>query len=591
MSVEEKVSKKIISCCPAIVLFFIGMVLLFVRNPDPILNPIVYAEDGVWAGLGLSNGWGYALVHAREDYFVFLNILLLFISTKLSSWIAGNPIVLLPESIALVSFGFFSAVATGAFLITRGFMPAAFRGGLYLLLLLLPLGMSQNEIVGRILQVGFYIPLISVMLLFWRDQAATYLRVLIDAVLFLCAATNPVIFAVVFLYLIWDFFKDFDLQASLKRNLALVIPFAILLAFLLPRVGGKGGIPGGFVSEGFVEAFIGRAIIYPFAFPWYETLSDKIVFGLFGLWVFLVGFSFWIAKSQAARKIMLFLAVTLALYDVATIAMRPGLTGLLSSYQITFPDRYFMGINVLVVFLTMVSLSQISISRNLGPRLLGVVALSAMVWIYGWNSSYFLETNGTKMAIKGQFDFRDQVCLSKSSMDKSSLFIQIYPDMPGWQMTVPNDVIDKSRCGYSGLKQAPVADGTYRMKPSQQLGADSPIKLFMGSYHQDAGVAIQRLWVMFGTHVRENPGVAELHLRRDDGSVFVQRFSLPDLVDNRYRYFDLDSHHYVLGEIVSITGGGVSTWESHDEHGDIKTCIVYEYSDGKRQFTPGCPLL
>lgn len=38
---------------------------------------------------------------------------------------------------------------------------------------------------------------------------------------------------------------------------------------------------------------------------------------------------------------------------------------------------------------------------------------------------------------------------------------------------------------------------------------------------------------------------------------------LPGLVDNKYRYFDLDSKSYTAGEIVSIAGGGVSTWESH----------------------------
>jgi len=95
---------------------------------------------------------------------------------------------------------------------------------------------------------------------------------------------------------------------------------------------------------------------------------------------------------------------------------------------------------------------------------------------------------------------------------------------------------------------------------------------------------------MFGTYVRQNPGEAELRLKGPDGAEFVQRFSLPDLADNKYRYFDLDSKRYVSGEIVSITGDGVSTWESHSEKGGVNTCITYEYNNGKRRFTPGCPL-
>ncbi|TBW39368.1 hypothetical protein E0E54_02770 [Azotobacter chroococcum] len=592
MPIEEKFSQKIANCCPSLVLFFIGMAVLFVRNPDPVLNPVVYAEDGMWAGLGLSNGWHYALIHAREDYFVFLNILLLFIATKLSVWGAGNPVALLPESIALVSFGFFSAVATAAFLITKGVMPILFRGWLYLLLLLLPLGMSQNEIVGRILQVGFYIPLISVMLLFWRDQAATYLRIMIDAVLFLCAATNPVIFAIVFLYLVWDFFKDRDLEIFRKKNLTIIISFLVLLVFLLPRMGGRGGVPGEFLTGSFIEVFIGRAILYPLVFPWYEALSDRIVIVALGGWLIFVWLSFVLARNQAAKRIMVFLIVTLVVYDVATIAMRPGLTEFFSNYQGTYLDRYFMGVNVLVVFLTMVSLSQLFISGNFVARILGGLGLLAVVWIYGWHLSYLLETNGSRLAIKDQFDFRDQLCLSKDSMDKSHALVQIYPNVLGWQMKLPVEVLDRSHCEQFMLEEAPfVAGVTYQMRPSPQLGLGSPIKIFMSDHRHNERVAIQRLGVMFGVYGRKNQGDAELRLRREDGSTFVQRFSLLDLIDNKYRYFDIDPERYVSAEIVSVTGGGVSTWESYDERGDnIKTCTVYEYSDGKRRFTSGCPL-
>lgn len=95
---------------------------------------------------------------------------------------------------------------------------------------------------------------------------------------------------------------------------------------------------------------------------------------------------------------------------------------------------------------------------------------------------------------------------------------------------------------------------------------------------------------MFGTYSIQNPGEAELRLQGIDGSSFIQRFPLPELADNQYRYFYPDSKSRIEGEIVSISGGGISTWESHDEKGGIHTCIIYEYVDGRRDFTPGCPL-
>lgn len=131
---------------------------------------------------------------------------------------------------------------------------------------------------------------------------------------------------------------------------------------------------------------------------------------------------------------------------------------------------------------------------------------------------------------------------------------------------------------------------SYKMQPSTQLNARTPIKIFMTSNHQDDKASLKRIGVMFGTYARQNPGDAELHLKGPDGTEFVQRFSLPVLANNKYRYFDLDSKRYTSGEIDSITGGGVSTWESQNKKGGSNTCITYEYSNGKRRFTPGCPL-
>ena len=126
------------------------------------------------------------------------------------------------------------------------------------------------------------------------------------------------------------------------------------------------------------------------------------------------------------------------------------------------------------------------------------------------------------------------------------------------------------------------------MQPSAQLGASAPIRILMTSGHRNQDAGLKRIGVLFGTYARQNPGEAELRLARADGSVLARRFSLADLADNKYRYFDLDSKHYSAGEIVSISGGGVSAWENHDDKA-ASTCVNYEYADGKRRFTPGCP--
>ena len=125
---------------------------------------------------------------------------------------------------------------------------------------------------------------------------------------------------------------------------------------------------------------------------------------------------------------------------------------------------------------------------------------------------------------------------------------------------------------------------------SSQLGAGSPIPVLTTPEHQAQNSALKRIGVMFGTYERRNFGEAELRLTGPDGAQFSKRFSLSDLADNRYRYFDLDAKRYTAGEIAAISGGGVSTWNSIGENGSAHTCIIYEYVDGKFRFTPGCPL-
>lgn len=135
-----------------------------------------------------------------------------------------------------------------------------------------------------------------------------------------------------------------------------------------------------------------------------------------------------------------------------------------------------------------------------------------------------------------------------------------------------------------------IVDSSTRMRPSNQLSASVPIQVLMMSEQQNQNAGLKRIGVMFGTYFRKNIGDAELRLKGPNNAEFVQRFSLSDLDDNKYHFFNLDTKQYTSGEIVFITGGGVSTWESYNEKGDIKTCIVYDYNNEKKGFTSGCPL-
>lgn len=181
-----------------------------------------------------------------------------------------------------------------------------------------------------------------------------------------------------------------------------------------------------------------------------------------------------------------------------------------------------------------------------------------------------------KWKVWGLFSWESYAGCVQSVLDKQ--YVQV-PERPYY---IRKDLLSGSMGLTSSL-------GSTIMKPSPELGASTPIKILMASEQQNEAAAIKRIGIMFGLYGRQNPGEAELHLRGPDGSEFIQRFALPYLGDNKYRYFDIDSKIYTEGEIVSVSGGGISTWESHSENGVAQTCVTYEYADGKRLFTSGCP--
>jgi hypothetical protein len=145
--------------------------------------------------------------------------------------------------------------------------------------------------------------------------------------------------------------------------------------------------------------------------------------------------------------------------------------------------------------------------------------------------------------------------------------------------------------GFRGLKDY-FSSKDRKMVPSRALDAENSIALkFKGdAIGADEGKMLVRLGVMFGTYSRTNPGKARLVLKRADGGTLDVDFSLPALLDNRYKYFDIPQNLYTGGEIISLTGGGVSAWESHDESGGALTCLTFVFSDASLSFTPGCPM-
>lgn len=570
--------------CAYSTLFLVGVLFLFFRNPDPIINPVVYAEDGTWVALGLREGWISAFVFSREDYFVFLNTLLLYISSVISAATSGG-IEHLPYAIAFVSYSFYSAFSLLAFITIKQVSSTVFAAFGFLLVLMIPLGSTQNEIIGRILQIGFFMPALAVMLFFWRDRCESILnRVAIDFAIFISAGTNPVVFVFAFVYFLHELFLNkFELVGVLKKNALLVFLLSALAIAILPRLGGHGGIHGDLVVNNLIEAVVSRSILFSFVFPWYGILSNAICLLILSIFILIIFVAIKASDSLEAKKLIYAMVIAIAIYTLLAMLMRPGLTGILNQYRTTFPDRYFMGINVLVSMLAVLSVSQLVF--NVKTRMLGALVGAFFIFVYIYGLSEIVEFKGTKMPIRGYFSFKDQICLSD---DESNLRkIQIYPEP--WSMLVPSEYLNKANCKFKSYEELGIArpGDEYKMVATPPLEKNKSV--YLGFFGFPSHKPLSKVEILFGTYQRVNQGDAQLVLKSANGGRQLINFTLPDLLDNQYQAFDVPDGVYVSGEILAITGQGVSVWESHHKDGKALACIKFIFSDGSRGFTPGCP--
>lgn len=128
---------------------------------------------------------------------------------------------------------------------------------------------------------------------------------------------------------------------------------------------------------------------------------------------------------------------------------------------------------------------------------------------------------------------------------------------------------------------------TFKMVASSAVDIKNPIEIKFTNF-SDNDKKIKRIGIMLGTHIRVNPGIAKLLLIRSDGENLEIDFSLSDILDNDYKYFDVPDDLYISGSIYSVTGGGISVWESHNEKNEVYSCVKYIFSDESLITTPGC---
>jgi hypothetical protein len=420
-------------------IFVLGFLIFFARYTQPIITPTIYAEDGVWIGSALSNGWLDTFLHARPDYFVFFNIFFLFVAALLSKIFSGNVLMLLPFFIALLSYCFYAITSTLIFWVVKKYTNYLMATLAFGFSVFIPLGGSQAESIGTLVQVGFYMPILSICIHLFRTETFHPLKkALCDILIFFMAATNPVCFAVTGMYVVINFFTERDKKKFFIKLLPLLIALFILFLFIVPRMNGSGGIAGvSYNPAHLIEMATARSLLYPFVFSIYNKLNDTLSIGLTLIYLGIVLLA--LLRSDAkTRAAILLLLTMLVIYDVATVAGRSAITGLLSAYNSTYPDRYFMGINIISTTLLVISLYHIKVPW------VKYFLIACLFIIYASGIKSFFESPSDKRRIALDYVYTNALCNAK---DEGNGFkqVMILPG-PEWYIRVPEGYINSLGC-------------------------------------------------------------------------------------------------------------------------------------------------
>ena len=356
-----------------LILFLVGLILLFFRSAYTLLVPCIYTEDGVWMSSILNNGFLNTLFHARGDYLVCGNILLLGISLLLNNIFCGENLNYLPQFVTLVHYCFYSLFALLPVICFKKDVRKSFRLLMWFSVLTVPLGTSAIEVMGKISNIGYLCYDIAFLLLFYkirnRQELGKLPLAVVDILLLICCTTHPGSYVLVGTAFLVDMaiqIKSMESKSFLckiqnlfssyyNREWILLGCFCVAFAsydiFVL-TADLYDGMGIGFTPETKLTVeFISRFFIFYIVYPFYSSLTDPICLTILAILCVATLYVFMSKKIPKTQKFHLAMILFAAFaYFIITVATRQGLMlPLLSDYTTSYVDRYYYAINILAM--------------------------------------------------------------------------------------------------------------------------------------------------------------------------------------------------------------------------------------------------
>lgn len=511
------------------ILFIVIFSILLFRNLDPFITNTIYAEDGVWLMKGINNGWFDTFTNARDDYFIFINIFVVYLSSLFSFIVSGNEYEYYHFFVAIFSNFYLSIVLLTTYLaFSRNFSkPISFA--IVLLISLFPLGSHTNEIIGRSLQLGFYCTLLMANLVILKTHEAINDRAFKFSA-FICLATNPLSIFPLGLYFLSSLKDKCSFISTVKSNFVFLVCCLFLFLVIFLRIYHSENIDRLSIEHigNIIDFYFSRNLIYPFVYNVYSALSYPIFLSA-GV-IFLSFFFISIFRSTAQIRWMGILYFSTGVFlSWATWKMRPDIANFYYGYNNTFPERYFMAANIfslcLIPFL-------FSFVRNESFKsLVTVLTLSVIALPWVTKESVF-ELNEPKFNLSYFGTFEEMTC-SSSGND-----VKIAP--VGWSVNIDDVTLTKLKNSYQCISPPSSEATTVLMNDIQViddsivLGEEDPFIVFSVEDAEDARFVLS-------LEYSECSKLGNVQVFYFDDGVAREKNSLRKLVRSQHQFIDFST--------------------------------------------------
>lgn len=364
-----------------------SFLIFFLRNPDPWLNPTLYAEDGYYVALAYGCGFWEGLSKARADYFVFGNFFCGWLSVQICRMFFHDDVLLLPRIIAVVSYSFFAMAVSLPVVLLRTCFRLRYLVVLCLASSFFPLEQFDNEVLGRLANIGFAFLYIALLLIWYRNNVARAIWefLLVDLGLLACAATNPLALAILPLtglrYLHDWLRRGESLPAiTLKGDflcLSLLAVACFPLAYRIATAEPTHMAEGPLLWDSAIEMLVARNFLHVLLHPFYGYLNHLLAIGIFvAALVVLLLF-----HDRRHRQLYGTGLLVLALVAITALIDRPALLQHIGGYRPSPACRYFYAQGLIVLLLAARFAADIMESSQF-PRWVRILPLGLVVFFF-----------------------------------------------------------------------------------------------------------------------------------------------------------------------------------------------------------------